>query len=376
MPQNQQDVDYPGLWSLHVLASAAREGESWDDITARLGMRSKHQVLRTVRRLEQRIGVRGLLIDAGDRPVIPPHHHRFVEEISAMLATWAIARDRAAASARTYLVRVDGYWSHVENFAARVFGTFLPQGPVAGDRVRIELAPAFGRGRDEGGAGLVDDLRRGKVDLVIAPDDRTAAADNGHDAAGAVIRSVPLYRWALLAAVRPGHPLAGREAGSTVDADDLVGHELLVSPRGHRTRDLLDLTRDVERRFVIAATSPEPGALIALAHHSDRVAVVASDSALLVGPWTQETADPGALAALPRHWPALTVDGKVLGGGYRAYYRISRPAAAGREEPGRGTHLATMLDQLGAALRAASGALDERVAPWTHRIEDCTLDYD
>jgi hypothetical protein len=380
MPQNPFEADFPSLWSIHVLVTAAREGETWDSVVSRLGMRSKHQVLRTVERFERRIGVRGLLASTGDDrdgPQVPERYRAFVDELAGMLDGWAIAREKVSVNQRAYIVRVNGYWSHIENFAAEAFGAFRPHGAAVDTPVRIELTTRFGHGREEGGAGLVDSLRRGQVDLVIAPDDRTRAASRGaSEVSGAeAVSSVPLYRWALVAAVRPGHPLASNVAGGTVDREDLFRHELLVSPPGHRTRDLLDLMRDVENRFVVAGTSPESGALIALAHHSDRVAVVASDSALIEGPWIRSRSGRAGRDRLPPHWPALVSGGKVLGGGYRAYYREVRPRSTGPDDLGRPAMLSLILAQLAEALRMSSGYLDRRVARWAGQIEDCTDDY-
>src|SRR4051812_44408512 len=120
MPQNSLETAFPSLWSIHVLVTAAREGETWDTIVSRLGMRSKHQVLRTVERFERRIGLRGLLTEEGDHdgPHVPQRYRAFVDELAGMLDVWAIAQEKVSVNPRTYFVRVNGYWSHIENFAA------------------------------------------------------------------------------------------------------------------------------------------------------------------------------------------------------------------------------------------------------------------
>ena len=138
---------------------------------------------------------------------------------------------------------------------------------------------------------------------------------------------LPAHRWALVAAVRREHPLLKDRVDdlvlpvSTLAAGpDSIGYRILASPKGHRSRDLLDLFQTTSRRFDIAETGEEPAALVAMGKASDRVAIVPSDS--YVPTYWED--------GLQEHWPAIvnSRDAKVvLGGRYAIYWReTAQPA--------------------------------------------------
>jgi len=130
------------------------------------------------------------------------------------------------------------------------------------------------------------------------------------------LRYLPAYRWALAAAIREGHPLAGEVEGGQLDVSVLasseLSHRIVAAPPGHASRVLLEQQQTPSRRFAVSTTSPEPAALVALGSASDRVPIIPTDSEV---EWHSK-------------WPVLTSRGftgreepKVLGGAFAVYWR-------------------------------------------------------
>lgn len=117
------------------------------------------------------------------------------------------------------------------------------------------------------------------------------------------ITSERLYRWTIIAALHPRHPLQGVVEDGVLDVEELAQYPLAVSPRGHRTRDLVGLFQSSLRRFDVRFVSESPGALISLGHDSDVVPIIASDSTMPIGPWWPPARN--LREGLPTWWPAL-----------------------------------------------------------------------
>lgn len=350
MARNERESAYPTLWQLEAL-KAAHDAQTWEEVTTQLEV-EKHQVLRTVARLETKLGIgRGLLLDRENAPYVQEPLLRLVDDARAILTTWQVMQEHARESERTYFVRINGYWSHIEHFAGAVMTTFEPSSRAA---VRFELAPRFGSKRDQGGAGMVSELLppNPAVDAVIAPDDDPNDPDG--------LTSMFLYRWALIAAVDRDHPLQSEVEDGVLDVRHLTKYPLAASPTRHRTRDLLDLYQSSIRRFEVQRVSPEPNALLAMGHGSRLVPVIASDSTLALGPWLGRRAlKPTSPVGLPTWWPAIGTSEGVLGGTYRLYWRT--------EDSPKG--LPELIEQFASQLQASAVHLDERAAAWWERLK-------
>lgn len=348
--RSDRESAYPTLWQLEALRVAAH-ADSWDEVTAALGVDSKHQVLRTVARLEEKLGIqRGLLLDRDNRPHVLEPFQTLVDEAEAILTGWEAMQHRARETERSYFVRFDAYWSHIELIAGDLLSTFRPSSRVS---VRIELAPRFGSRREHGGAGMLADLvpPNPRLDVAVAPDDEP------EDPAGLTSRHA--YRWALVAALDHNHPLQAEVEDGVLDVSHLARYPVVASPKAHRTRDLLDIYQSSFRSFDVRATSPEPAALLAMGHGTRLVPIIASDSTLPLGPWLGTRAvKPTVTVELPTWWPALGFGGGVLGGAYRVYWRT--------EDKPRG--LLAVVTEFAAQLAERSKAVDVRCQRWWERL--------
>ena len=331
---------------------------------------NKSQIQRLVQRLADKLEVPRLLTDLDGQPHVPAEFESLIDEVRDVLFKYTMIQEKANLARRTFLIRIDGYWSHVEQFWGEALGRFERANP----EIRIELAPWFGRNRDGAGAGLLADLKDKKIDLVIAPwDPALAPTDSGPDkdnddglavlwdpndpheveeARG--LRYLPAYRWALAAAIRRGHPLSERigegELGDrqldvAALAEGRPVHPLVVAPSGHSSRLLLDAHQTPSRRFAISSTSPEPAALVALGATSDRVPVIPTDSEVT---WQG-------------HWPVLVTRGpggrstpRILGGTFAVYWR----------ETSQPTGLIASLRMFAEQVALASNLLDPIDKPW------------
>lgn len=332
MARNDRESRYPTFWQLEALEVVQR-ATTWDQATAELG-RPRTQIERVVKALSDKLGFqKSLLRNIDGKPVVPPQYDKVVDQVRKVLLSYAVLEERARAPQLAFIVRVDGYWSHVENFLGRVIGEFDHDHHDA--NTRIELTPWYGAARDRGGAGLVADLLDDKVDLVIAPWDPALDPDTAtgrivatlwdptdestDNLAAQPLRYLPAYRWALCAAVPPASDIAAAlTAGNDgyVDVSQLAfrsaDYPLVTSPVGHATRAKLEHHQTASQRFHISTTSPEPAALVSLGATGDRVPIVPSD--------TNARRDPA--------WPLLTSRGatrraerRLLGGAFALYWR-------------------------------------------------------
>lgn len=312
----------PTLWQLKVLVAAAR-ADTWAELAGDLGL-DKYQVERNVSRLAEKLGIeRGLLVELDGRPHVPAEWASLVERAEEVLFGYEKIEERARQTDRILIIRVDGYWSHIEHF----FGALIGEFERSHDGVRIELVPWFGSRRDQAGTGLTADLRDRKTDLVIAPTDpalpsdgtaldQLAEEDSDEDGASALpVRGLPMYRWALAAAVRPRHPLRDYVKDGLIDLDDLatvaLDFPVIAAPPHHASRKLLESHQTPSRRIPIASTSPEPAALVSLGAKSSRIPLIPTDSQVA---WRSD-------------WPILVArsdrrrERRILGGSYTVYWR-------------------------------------------------------
>lgn len=331
VPRNDRESSFATFWQLSVLEVVARS-DSWTSAESELGL-DKHQIQRLVTRLAAKLKIdRGLLVELEGRPHVPMEYDGLVDEARDVLFKYKAIEEKASLDRRIFLIRIDGYWSHIEQFLGEALGRF----ETAHEEIKVELAPWFGRRRDGGGTGLLVELNERKVDLVIAPWDPALAPihnDPDRDAADGLavlwnpmdeadaketrpLRFLPAYRWALAAALRDRHPLYKDVEDGQLDVEVLArrdpSHRIVAAPPGHASRILLEQQQTPSRRFAVATTSPEPAALVALGSASDRVPIIPTDSEV---DWRPK-------------WPVLVTRGftgpdepKVLAGTFAIYWR-------------------------------------------------------
>ncbi len=333
MARNDRESAWATFWQLKVLVTVA-DKKDWLAAASMLDLQDKYQLERILTRLSKKLGVDGgIIVDVDGRPEVPDHCVSIVERARSILDRYDEVKEAAGGSRRRYIVRLDGYWAHVATFAGKVIGDFEREQPD----VTIRLVSTFGRHRDHSGAGILAALVGGQIDMVISPDrpERLKGFDfvSGH-------------RWALMAALSDDHRLVpSTRDHRTVGAPDLAEYPVLCSPRGHRTRTLLEELQSAVHRFNIVTEGDEPAALVALGAIDGRVPIVASDSHL--------TLPRGG--RLPSSWRALvTSSDEVVGGQYWICWR----------EKGQPAKLVPHLRRLAKALEAGAEPLSERIAPW------------
>ena len=331
------------FWQLQCLVEVDR-CQDWDAAAIALGA-SRQVVQKAVQRLEEKLRT-DLVTDRQGRPVIA--RRDAVDKALAILGGYQEFAE-SARGRREYWLRVDGDWAHVAQFlgpAIRHFEDDLAASdPPA--RVRVELARGFGERRPRAGAGLLDELREdGVVDLVVSRVERQPRRLGRID-------QQALYDSVLVAAVDDGHPLLQQARADettrrllrehrAVPLDLVQGFRSATSPKGHFSRDLIDMAHSRHRPLRTELTSPEPSALVALGS-ADCVPVIPSDSYVN---WDDQ-------------WPAV-VDASdpdapvVLGCRYAAYWRTA----------GIPTTLSALLPRFVQHLVAESDHLRARVAPW------------
>lgn len=314
------------LWQLEVVVAAATLAEAappdgpsptLTDVAASLGV-SRQQVVGAIERLQEALATDS---DAGGAV-------RIVEERDDGLY---IARPDLVGGARNILdeftsfrrvvdegpgkwwLTVDGYWAHLSVFLADAILDLEAAHP----EVTVELAANFGQARSLGGSGLVAKLLRGETDLVVAP---------------TLVDDVPgveqdwSHRVLLMAAVGGDHMIRRFADGRRLRVRSLAaeGVTILTSPKGHFSRDLIDLYQGPVDKFTAEVVGPEPMALAALGTRGNRIPIIASDSALHPLQSTQGgTGDP-----VPESWLYLVDDdGRLLGRDYSVYHRTYVPKA-------------------------------------------------
>lgn len=362
MARSDNETRFATFWQLKVLEVVAR-ADTWDEAEAELGL-NKYQIDRLVRRLAVKLNIeRGLLVELDGKPHVPDQYATLVDEVAQVLFGYDAIEEKASLSRRFFIIRIDGYWSHIERFWGSLIGEFEQDH----EGVRIELVPWFGKKRDNAGIGMALDLRERKTDLVLGPYDPaldpgldlrpTSDASiavrwdptNPQDAAPRPMRYLPAYRWALAAAIAPDHELRKHVTDHTLDiavlADASRNCPLVVAPPGHISRKMIERYQTPSRRFHIASTSPEPAALVALGSKSNRVPIIPTDSLV---EW-----DPT--------WPILVTKNQgrgakphTLGGSYAVYWRE-------KDQP---EHLVPILREFATVVASRASAADPGQRSW------------
>lgn len=154
-------------------------------------------------------------------------------------------------------LRLACYPAHIRRFVARLMAT---------TGLDLDVSESDDVLRAEGGSGMFNQLARRATDVVVAP--------RARDRAG--IESVDVYSWRLVA-VFYGREFESREG--QLDLAELEGRPLLLSPRGHSSRMLLDgaMTR-AQVEMTVAFESSISEALLSLAEAGVGVAILPSDS--------------------------------------------------------------------------------------------------
>ncbi len=155
-------------------------------------------------------------------------------------------------------IRISGYPIHVPTCLGPLIRDFMAMYPHLGFDLGFIRDD---RARD--GKAIIEDLMDGKVDFAISTEQRG-------------IDGIDLYRSAIVVVLPDEHPLRDQEA---IGMDELRGSRLLVTPRGHYTREqvetcLNDLPSD-DQRPVVAAEMSTAVALIALGEAGVGIPVIA-----------------------------------------------------------------------------------------------------
>jgi DNA-binding transcriptional LysR family regulator len=164
---------------------------------------------------------------------------------------------------------------------------------------------------------MSDDLRRGGTRALLkllfeGSADVIIANKDGHlNAVAEDLAITDLYDWHLVAVVHPAHPLYGAEE---VELTDLGAERVLISPRGHVSRELVEARW---RQFRPYFESESVDALFTLAYGGWGVAVVPNDSLPVVAAPSEQRV----------RWPIVSAADSALGGTYTAVHRGRSRAA-------------------------------------------------
>jgi hypothetical protein len=198
-------------------------------------------------------------------------------------------------------------------------------------QIPLILVDVSDESRGDGGWGLIDAVSAGRLDLAAAP----SGLLDGKQLKEAGLRELKLYRWALRVVLPDDFPLRGRKS---LTPADLEAVKLAASPRGHRSRNVLEQAfqaADIALEVELESDSPEM--LRSVARNSrHHVAVIPDDS--FGAP--DETLG-----------PRLRVEGQpVLGGQHSIYLRIA-------EEPGSDLpEREVMVERVAREIQAALGS--------------------
>jgi DNA-binding transcriptional LysR family regulator len=206
------------LQQARALVLVARTG-SYHEASLELGHRDTSAVYHLLERLAESLGV-GPLTTSSTRGkvVLTPDGEQVLAPALALVDAYRAFRGSG------HSIRVSCYPVLVARAAATVLA-------FAADPTRRPLEVVFhdvsDRLRHDGGAGLVARTAAGEIDLAIAPSGRS----------GKGLTKRYLYRWNLRLVVQEDDLLHSRDE---VSIDELDGCRLLVSPIGHRSRELYE----------------------------------------------------------------------------------------------------------------------------------------
>lgn len=293
---NGREASAATMWQLEVFVAAVELGD-WSLVEQRLKV-DRYRCRKAVDRLADRLGIEKLLPRVGDRLVIGDRERELARDARRMLDTYAQMQSEVRGGERVVVIRFAAYPAQLKRFAAQAVGEFESKN----ENVRIELQDLEGRRRRGGGVRSTTQIRDREVDMVIA------ACGFGEEVP-AGLSSLDLYGWRLIAATNDSTAMRAKQTSSgehLLDVAQLAGRNLLVAPKGHQSRDLLDLFANQDPPWQIAGESEDPEVLVRIATFSDKVAVVPSDSA----------------PEVDSSWPTIVAKGHgALGGKYRVLWR-------------------------------------------------------
>jgi DNA-binding transcriptional LysR family regulator len=287
------------MWQLQVFVAAV-ELEDWALVEQRLGV-DRYRCRRALDRLGDRLGLDGLLPREQDRISVSPHERELAEMAKRVLSAYEELRAASTAINRNILLRFAAYPAQLKRFAAQAMGEIEREMP----HVRIECQDLEGR-RRRGGAPSAKLIREGILDIAIAP---STTEDSVPD--DVIVRD--LYQWNLVCVASPDNSIMhnnNRSRPGRINVAELEGRQILVSPKGHRSRDLLDLFANLNKPWYVVGESEDPELLASLALHSNRIAVIPDDS----------------FATPLVEWPIVVSSAHgPLGGNYRVLWRDADP---------------------------------------------------
>lgn len=293
-------VDRVTIQQLRTLAEVIERG-SFSSAAASLGLHDTHQALRTINRLAENLGISSLAPRDGDELHLHPDL-RQLDHI-AVDALALISRLEAATARladHTILLRCLTYPSLVVQLVAHAIAEFEARSSGGFSR-QVRLPDLESRNRRVAGSSIMRPLMSGAVDVVIGPTKPIPTESP--------VKTRELFRWNVVAAVGEGHPLRAR-GGPTVEVADVARYPVLISPRGHQTRSLLDAAAPTSG-FRVELESSNSEARVALGRCGLRVPLVANDA--IAGP------------AFDRDWPIVTSNGLPLSGTHCVAWRIDLP---------------------------------------------------
>lgn len=299
------------MWQLEVLQEAFQQSErrsdpgpSLSDVASALGA-TRQQVVGALERLEEALAPNDplrtrLVEERSDGLYIT--NRPLAERARVILTELEEFKREAQTGSGRWWITCDGYWAHLALFLADA----ILELEENHKNIHVELAAQFGESRAQGGSGLAGRVRKGEVDIAVAPSPIEPVSIPG-------IERLPTHRVLLLAAVGPDHPLQDKSENRRLEVRHLADPRvsLLTSPKGHFSRDLIDLYQTPQSRFRTEIVGVEPLALAALGVAGSRTPIVASDSALALYE-----------SPLPANWLYLVNPaGELLGREYSVYHR-------------------------------------------------------
>lgn len=314
MPRVGTDAARTTLFQLEALAATLTHG-SFSAAALEMRVRDKHRLIKAVERLADNLQIEGLSTRVGDEPIVPSSLQSL--GLSAGHVLGAIEEFERAAEmmrSRTVVIRCLAYPSMVTIFLADAIAK-LEGGRTDKDvfsEVRfVDLESEY---RGEAGAKMFRPFITRLVDVAFAPT-RTLPKETGDHA------SALAYRWEIVAAIHADHPLRDKvfsfKSRDAVHVNDVAGFPLLVSPAGHRSRDLLD-ANEPARGYDVQLETRNSQARAALGRAGTRVPLIASD-ALIDSEF--DASWPVVVAGVRRR------DFHTLGDSHSVYWRTDLPDA-------------------------------------------------
>jgi len=207
---------------IEILLASITAEESGDGIYVKAGAdkgTDRATVYQTLKRLERVLGVTLVDKSISGTPILTPEARSIGTFAIELLAAFDSFEGHVRTPISEGTVRVGCYPAHVIQIVAnamdRSVGPPYLQLSVIGDESRPHL-----------GAGLLNEVRAGAIDLAIAP-----RQPFDHDE----FRFTELYEWHLVACSPYAENLEGH-----VNLSKLALEGVVTSPRGHSSRDLLE----------------------------------------------------------------------------------------------------------------------------------------